>query len=134
MVAIFSKVYSGIISTISNPFGALITLLIVLFFPLNLLDYLIIVIVNAGIAILNAILWILIIIVNGIVWILNSLIGGICDALSGVFEGLECPVDMPYMEYLTQDWLTESSVNLFGETATVFGIILSLIGLEFPVW
>ena len=114
-----------------NPWYALFIFLIVLFFPLNLLDYLILIIVNIGVAILNAIMWIITIIANGLIWVINQILMAIEGGLdtAGIDVG-DVPT-LPIFEYFQQDWII---VDIFGTTTCVLTIILSLMGLSFPIW
>lgn len=133
-MSIFSTVFSGITSALRSPWMALITLLIVLFFPLELIDYLIYVIVNVGVIVLNIIIWILVMVVNIFIWGINEIfITGICGAIQGVFSGMPCPSTISYWAY-TNFTLGYVDVNIFAPTTCLFTIILGLVGISFPIW
>jgi len=109
-------------------------LLIILFFPLNLLDYLIYLIVNAGVIILNVVIWLLVMIVNMFIWIINEIfILGICGKIAEIFEGMTCPDVISYWAY-DNFTLGYMEVNIFASTTCLLTILLGLVGLEFPIW
>jgi len=143
VVDIASKVFSGVASAMRNPLYALTVVLIVLLFPLNLLDYLIWIIVNFGVAILNAVLWLLVMVGNALVWFINTLINaivqGLWDAGIKIVDKIPSTDDpeipsLDLIPYYTQPWADVDFVNIFGTNTTLLSILLSLFGLEFPIW
>lgn len=118
----------------SRPLYTIIFIIIIFFFPLELIDYIIIIIINIGIAILNALLWLFVIMANGIVWAINTLLQGLETWLDTAEINIGDVPLLPTMDYFTQPWVTSETINFFGTTASLFTIILSLTGLSFPVW
>ncbi len=133
MPNIFSSVFSGVVSALRNPWYALFTLLIVLFFPLNLVDYLIWAILSAGVAVLNAIIWIVVAILNAIIWFLNSILSAIEFGLESAPLNMDIG-DIPALEKLAYFSVGVPIVDIFSETANIFTIILGLFGISFPIW
>ncbi len=134
MPDIFTKVFSGIASALRNPVYAVIVLLIVLFFPLDLLDYLVWIIISIMAVVINAVLWILVGITNAIISIINWIKDVVVGAINAIpLINVGSPPDFdpfPYVKIAFAD----IEVNMFASGTSLLTIILSLVGISFPLW
>lgn len=134
MPDIISRVFSGITSALRNPLFAIVTLLVILFFPLDLIDYLIWIIIAIMSVIINSILWILVGIGNVIISIINWIVNVVANAINSIpFIDIGDPgefIKFPYVKILS----TDIEVNLFAPGTCLLTIILGLVGVSLPIW
>jgi len=135
MADILSKVMLGVISVVSNPKRGILIFVILLFFPLNLFDYIIYILVNLIILFINVIILIPGLIVNTLIWIINFIIDKICHLIEATIDpAINCNYEVIGIGEIGYLKLSPMDVNIFGTDTCLFTIILSLIGLEFPIW
>ena len=124
----------------SNRLYSISFVIIILFFPFELLDYIISAIANLGVVIFNAILWLLVIVINAIIWGINMFFGFIIQGLWDL--GIEVVVEdgtsgdplipaFGIIEFHIQDWIV---VDMFQPGQYLSAYILSLFNIDFRSW
>lgn len=139
---------AGIVNVFVNSFKLLIEhpiyipllFLIILFFPLNVIDILLYIFVNIIIAIINLIMFIFIIPFNIILNLLSLAINFILQAVLFPFLLLLAVLGktwtpptftLPQIPYPTINYINP---NYFGQTDTLIQIFMNALGWTFPLW
>jgi len=131
---ILSKTFSAIGSAMRSPVYALAVLVIVLFFPLDLVDYLIWVLIAGGSVIINTIIWVLVGIVNAMISIINWIIEKACNTINAIdFLDIGEPDPFPNFPYIRIKF-EDIVVDVFSSGTCLFTIILALVGISLPIW
>lgn len=125
---------------IEKPHLLLIFILAILFFPLNALDYILSITVNIFILLINILLFVIIIPVNIILTIISNSITFLIQIIATPINWLLALVNMSWapptfpVAGITPPFLSWVSINWFGANDTVIGIIISNLGLSFPLF
>ncbi len=126
---------------IENPLYLVLLLIILLFFPLNIIDLVLFILVNIFIVIINVLFWIIIIPVNILIAVLEIVINAIITIIFLPFnlildllgaDPITPPTsNLPNISYSTIPYIT---INFFNDSDTIIGFIVSALGLSFPIW
>jgi len=150
LISIISKFLKTIIE---KPHYLIPVLLIVLFFPLDLFDWLINFAVNIFIILINIIIILVVMLFNTIYGFLaatfNRIVVAPLNDIIGAINGIPPGFNLPTLDWLPTDIIDirdarfdRIDLNLFGEDPvgsvieynSLFEYILSLFGITVPIW
>ncbi len=124
-----------------NPILLFIFILVMLFFPLNILDFIMFVLINVIIALVNVLLWILIIPINAIISVIeliaDFIVGSIYFPINLILDTLglntlSVPgINIPGIPFIKFDYIP---VDIFAEGDYIFKFFIEGLGLSFPLW
>lgn len=117
---------------IEKPYLAVIFIILILFFPLNVLDFLLYIFVNLFIVIANVLLWIIIILPNILFSAINIILFKILDdALWEIIPGDQPTITIPLIEFYVLDYI---DIDYFEWDDTLIGVLMDSLSLSFPIW
>ncbi len=124
----------------SNRLYSITFIIIILFFPFELLDYILSAIANLGVVIFNAVFWLLVLIVNAIIWGINMFFGFIIQGLWDLGikvvpeDGTSGNPLIPAFNiigYHIQEWIT---IDIFKPGQYLFAYVWNLFNIDFKSW
>ena len=125
---------------IEKPHLLLIFILVILFFPLNVLDYIFTITVNLFVLIVNVLLFIIIIPTNIVLNILSTMVTFIIAVIATPFNWLLGVIGQSWtppvfnVAGIQPPFVNWVSIDIFGTNDTLIGIILNGLGLSFPIF
>lgn len=116
-------------------------ILTILFFPLNVLDLVLYVVVNFFILIVNLIMFLLLIpvyiVLGAIYTAINLMITFIASPINWILTSLGLNAWNPLTLYppnVTPPWIPYMTIDIFATNDTIIGLIINNLGLSFPLF
>ncbi len=117
---------------IEKPHLALIFIIMILFFPLNVIDFLLYIFINLFIIIANVILWVIVIVPNLLFSAINLILFKILDdALWEIIPGDQPTIRIPLIPFYVVDYI---NIDYFAWDDTLIGILMDSLSLTFPLF